>query len=55
MVVERIDLWWRCWWLIVRDVLVWQRWWVGIAGMLHMIKQRFLPLFLLARDVDDVL
>jgi hypothetical protein len=31
------------------------RWWVGVKWMLHLIKQRFLCLFLLAKDIDGVL
>jgi hypothetical protein len=39
----------------MRDVVVWWRWRVGVDGMLHLIKWRILPLFLLAKDVDVVL
>jgi hypothetical protein len=55
VVVGSVILWRRWWRLIVRDVVMWQRWRVGIDGMLHLIKRRFLPLFLLAKDVDVVL
>jgi hypothetical protein len=65
MVVGRIDFvaevmvggGWGCgivaW--VVKDVGVWRRWRVGIDGMLHLIEQRLLPLFQLAKDVDVVL
>jgi hypothetical protein len=49
-----IVMWWR-WWLMMRNVVVW--WWrrlVGIESMLHLIKRRFLGLFLLAKDVYGV-
>jgi hypothetical protein len=47
---------WRRWGLVVRNVVVWWwRRWVGIKRMLHLIKRRFLSLFLLMKDVDGVL
>jgi hypothetical protein len=30
-------------------------WRVGVELMLHLIERRFLPLFLLAKDIDGVL
>jgi hypothetical protein len=36
-------------WLMMRNVVVrWWRRWVGVRWMMHMIKRRFLRLFLLA-------
>jgi hypothetical protein len=52
--MKDIVMWWR-WWLMMRNVVVW--WWrrlVGIESMLHLIKRRFLGLFLLAKDVYGV-
>jgi hypothetical protein len=34
---------------------LWRRWRVGIDGMLHLIEQRLLPLFLLAKEVNVIL
>jgi hypothetical protein len=41
----------------MRNVVVWRRWWrrVGVELMLTLVKWRFLPLFLLAKDIDGVL
>jgi ribosomal protein L7Ae-like RNA K-turn-binding protein len=53
--VGNVVLWWRWWWLVLRDVVVWQRWRVGIELVLHLIERSLLPLILLAKDVDAIL
>jgi hypothetical protein len=55
VVVENVILWQRWWRLMRRDVVVWRRWRVDIDRMLHLIERGLLLLFLLAKDIDDVL
>jgi hypothetical protein len=52
-----VIVWRKWWWLVMRDVIVWRRWWrrVDVGLMLSLVERRFLPLFLLAKDVDCVL
>jgi hypothetical protein len=56
MVVGNGDviIWLQRWW---GNVIVWQRWWwwAGIEVLLPLIRQRVLPLLLLAEDVNGVL
>jgi hypothetical protein len=41
----------------MRNLVIWQRWWrwIGVELMMHLFKQRLLPLLLFAKDVDSVL
>jgi hypothetical protein len=39
--------------VVVGDVVLWRRWWIGVRLMLHMIERRLLPLFLPVKDVCD--
>jgi hypothetical protein len=50
-------MWRRWWWRLVRNSVVWLRWWwrIGVGLMLHFVERWFLPLLLLAKDVDSVL
>jgi hypothetical protein len=57
LVMRDVIVWRKWWWLVMRDVIVWRRWWrrVDVGLMLSLVERRFLPLFLLAKDVDCVL
>jgi hypothetical protein len=48
---------WGRWWRMMRNLVIWRRWWrwIGVELMMHLLKQRLLPLLLLAKDVDGVL